>query len=348
VPVAPDGAFAVAAATGALLVLGDRDGPDPERAVAVTAETPPPAPTLAIDGPDAEGRTSAAGAWYRWRAEAAAGLDRLRVHDGQGALLAEIAISGGDHAGGTLRVRPETGSQRLRFTVSDRTGATAAAERRVTVAGDPQQDRRLRAVALAIPLQAPRPGAMRPGDDARLMTALLDDGRFRLVDGRADGLLAAELALVEAGHVDRSTAAAAGRRLRSRYVIAGTMTRTAHDAECYLRLIHADSGRVVATADAFVATPGDAAAEALFAAAAGRLRQAFPVLSGAVTRADGGEVRFAAGSRDRAQALMRIHVLPPGGGASLATLELVEIGPEGARARVEIGRVPALAEGISE
>jgi hypothetical protein len=346
VPVAADGAFSVAPATGSVLVLGTANGPDPERTVAVPAAAVT-TPEFTVDGPDAGERIPAAGAWYRWRAAATGGLAAIRVEDDLGTRLAEAVVTG-DRAGGTLRVRPSAGRRTLVFTAVAADGASTRRTHEVEAATDPAQDRRLRAAALAIPLQAPRPGAMRPGDDARLTAALLDDGRFRLVDGRADGLLAAELALVEAGHVDRATAAAAGRRLASRYVIAGTMTRGAQDAECYLRLIHAGTGRVVATADAYAESAGDPAAEALFAAAAGRLRQAFPVVEGGVAAAGTGMVRFAAGSRQGASALMRVHVLPADGGAAIATLELVDIGAEEARARVESGRVDGPARGVSE
>jgi hypothetical protein len=45
---------------------------------------------------------------------------------------------------------------------------------------------------------------------------------------------------------------------------------------------------------------------------------------------------------------MRVHVLPADGGAAIATLELVDIGAEEARARVESGRVDGPARGVSE
>ncbi len=346
VPVAADGAFAVVPATGAMLVLGTAAGPDPELAVAVPAALVT-APDLTVDGPDAGTRIPAAGAWYRWRAAAGSGLAAIRVEDDLGTRLAAVAVSG-ERSGGTLRVRPSAGRRTLTFTAVAADGTQTRRTVDIEAAADPAQDRRLRAAALAIPLQAPRPGAMRPGDDARLTAALLDDGRFRLVDCQADSLLAAELALVEAGHVDRTTAAAAGRRLASRYVIAGTMTRGAHDAECYLRLIHTGSGRVVATADAYAETAGDPGAEALFAAAAGRLRQVFPVVEGTVAANPGGAVRFAAGARHGASALMRVHVLPLGGGPAVATVELVDIDADGARARIESGRIDGPARGVSE
>jgi hypothetical protein len=346
VPTAADGAFAVLPATGGVLVLGTAAGPDPARTGAVPIAAAQ-APDLELDGPGDGARIPAAGAWYRWRASATGGLVAIRVDDDQGTRLAEAVIAG-DRAGGTLRVRPPAGQRTLVFTAIAADGATAGRTVQVEAAPDPAQDRRLRATALAIPLQAPRPGAMRPGDDARLTAALLDDGRFRLVDSQADSLLAAELALVEAGHVDRATAAAAGRRLASRYVIAGTMTRGARDAECYLRLIHAETGRVVATTDAYAETVGDPGAEALFAAAAGRLRQAFPVVEGTVTAGRSGEARLSAGSRRGATALMRVHVLPADGSTPAAVLELVDIGPDESRARVQSGRIDGPMRGVSE
>lgn len=328
---AGDGAFTVAIPPGAVLTAAGE---------AVTA---PPAvePTLVVDGPDGDAVVAAPAAWYRWRAAHPGGMHRLQVRDDRGDILADLELSG-TAAAGTLRVPLAAGGRTLHWSLADGAGSAAAVVKRVVAAPPPTQDRALRAAALVLPLLAPRPGAMRQGDDARLVEALLDDGRFRLRDARADALLERELALVEAGLVDRSTAAAAGRRLASRYVIAGTMTRGAGDAECFLRLIHAESGRIVATADAYA----DGAAEAVLAAAVGRLRQAFPVVSAPAELRPDGMVGFAAGSRHGAVGLMIVHLMD--GGGAQATAELVEVEADGSTALIVSGRPPASAIGVSE
>lgn len=343
------GAFAVSLAPQAALSLGPASGPDP--AVASVPVAPPAAerPGLELDGPDAGAVVADGSAWYRWRADAAAGLAELRVEDADGLLLARQALNG-LRAAGTLRVAVPPGERTLRFSVGDRAGGAASAERRVASRAAPHQDRSLRAVALALPLQEPRPGAMRPGDDPRLLSALVEDGRFRFVDQRADGILARELALVEAGYVDRATAAAAGRRLSCRYVIAGTMARGERDAECFLRLIHCDSGRVVASADAYAELAASGDADAFFAAVAGRLRQVFPVLSGTVRAEESGTVRLDFGPGSTAVALLRLHVFPdqPAGTGRSGTVEVVAVEPGGARAIVVEGSAPASGTGVSE
>lgn len=342
------GAFSTEIRDDATLALGSESGPDLAKAPAIAVAVPAAAPAISLDGPDAGAVVADGHAWYRWQAEAAAGLATLTVEDEAGLPLSRLDLSG-LRAAGTLHVEVPAGPRVLRFAVTDRDGGRIAAERRVESRAAAHQDRSLRAIALAIPLQGPRPGALRPGDDPRLMSALVEDGRFRFVDQRADGILARELALVEAGYVDRSTAAAAGRRLSCRYVITGTMARGERDAECFLRLVHCASGRVVASADAYAAIVASSDVDAFFAAVAGRLRQAFPVVSGPVTPSGSGQVRLAIGAGAGVVAQMRLHVFPEQAGAAVAAeVEVVEVGSDAAQATVISGSVPAAGRGVSE
>jgi hypothetical protein len=350
VPAAGDGTFTVETPGGTTLALGPASGPDAALAPPlVTDAAPAQQPVLTLDGPDGGSTVADGRAWYRWQAGSADGLAELRVDDGDGQPLARLTLAG-LRSGGTVPVLIPEGERTLRFTLVDRAGHSVTADRRVVSAAGPQQDRSLRAVALAVPLLAPRPGAMRQGDDPRLVAALLDDGRFRLVDARADAVLAQELTLVEAGYVDRSTAAAAGRRLASRYVIAGTMTRGARDAECFLRLIHSDSGEILATADAYAELSGEDA-EGVFIAAAGRLRQVFPVLAGPIT-GDGSTLTFAAGRSQGAHPRVLLHVFPAGERqarqAPVASAEITEVEGTAARAVLRHGQAPAQGWAVGE
>jgi TolB-like protein len=185
-----------------------------------------------------------------------------------------------------------------------------------------------------------------------LRSALIADGRFRFVDAQADELLARELALVEAGYVDRVTAAAAGRRLACRYVIAGTMNRSDHEAECFLRLVRCDSGRVVASADAYQELRDPADADRLFAATAGRLRQVFPVQAGAATHV-AGRVRVAGGRASGAVACMRVHLYaePPSGERSappIASMEIDEVLDDAALGQLAGGAGATITWGVGE
>jgi hypothetical protein len=342
------GSFSTEIADGATLALGTEAGPDLAKAPTVPVAIPAAAPAITLDGPDGNAVVADGCTWYRWRAQAAAGLSLLTVEDDSGLTLAKLGLSGLSSSG-TLRLAVPAGRHVLRFALVDSSGGRTVTERRVDSRPAPRQDRSLRAIALAIPLQAPRPGAMRPGDDPRLMSALVEDGRFRFVDQRADGILARELAMVEAGYVDRSTAAAAGRRLSCRYVITGTMARGERDAECFVRLVHCTSGQVVASADAYAEIVASSDVDAFFAAVAGRLRQAFPVVSGQVTPSGSGQVHLAIGGRDGVVAQMRLHVFPEQtGAAAAAEVEVVEVGSDQSRATVISGSAPAAGHGVSE
>lgn len=345
------GAFQGEVPADSALSLGDEAGPDhtaaPPLAVALPAQA---AASLDLDGPDQGSVVNDGRVWYRWQAAAAAGLDRLQVRDDHDTPLADLPLRG-LRAAGTLRLDLASGGQTLRFQLKDRSGGSIQAERSVVARPTPLQDRRLRAVALAIPLQAPRQGGLRPGDDPLLRSALLEDGRFRFVDAQADELLTRELELVEAGYVDRSTAAAAGARLACRYVIAGTMSRGEREAECFLRLVHCASGRVVASADAYAEVTVSSDAERLFTATAGRLHQVFPVVSTGLVRQPDGEVLLPGGRREGMVALMRVHVFaePPASGSTPSgSIEILSVDEVEAQATVSAGLVPVRGWGVSE
>jgi hypothetical protein len=277
-----------------------------ERISAQRAAAAPPmsAPELDLDGPD--GVVVRGRLWYRYSAQSAAGLARLRVLDG-GASCFESSLAT-TRAAGVISLDLPAGERRLQFTLVDAAGRATALERSVTVRASPSQDRSLRAAALALPLLSPRPDAMRGADDPKLLSALVDDGRFRYLDRRGDAVLQRELLLVDAGMVDRATAAQAGRRLRSRYVVTGTVTRGAHDMECYLRAILVDTGELVAVADAYAENVDQSREQDFFRAVAGRFRQAFPVIAGTAAL-DGTGVTLDVGTRDGVIERMRFSVL---------------------------------------
>ena len=95
------------------------------------------------------------------------------------------------------------------------------------------------------------------------------------MDREAEDILNKELALVDAGYVDRKTAARAGRLLSARYTVSATVRKGANDIECYLRLIHTGTGHVVARADVYGEAAEAADQQRFFQAVAGYLRQIF-------------------------------------------------------------------------
>jgi hypothetical protein len=117
--------------------------------------------------------------------------------------------------------------------------------------------------------------------------SLLHEQRFNLVAAAAVELQQREVALAKAGLVTASTAVRAGRKMQARYVILATMTRGSDDAECYVRLVNCETGKVVATADAYDRFCDDCTAKYFFDAVAGRLRQAFPIHQGRISTENG-------------------------------------------------------------
>ncbi|HYE04861.1 MAG TPA: hypothetical protein VEL07_04990 [Planctomycetota bacterium] len=348
VPTAADGTFAVTATDGSALATGPREATEAAQlAPLADIALPPAAPRLRLDGPtDGDAITGACG-WWRWHGEAAGGLARLRVLDGEGATLRELALSGVG-AGGMVDVPLPPGEHALAFELVAADGAIGRTTVSVTARPTPDQDRRLRATALLLPLMDPRAAAgARAPDDAGVQAAVVGDARLRLIDRRVDGRLERELALADAGWIAPGTAARAGGRLGARYCIAGTVGRGHGDIECWLRLIHVATGEVVATADAYAIVRDAGDEDAFYAAVAARLRQAFPVLSGGYAGLKE-ELRLDLGERDGVVELMRFHLVDGEAERVVGTVEVVDARRESAEVRVIDGAPGALARAISE
>jgi hypothetical protein len=268
-------------------------------------ETPVDVPVLALDGPGDDQIVTSKRVLYKYRAQAAKELQALRITDGQGKPLMETPLTG-ENAGGMVALTLEPGAQVVRFTVVTAAGHSSTLERRLEVRREPAQGANLRAVALVLPVQAPEV-SLRADDDPKLLSALFEDGRFRLLDRQADDILNRELKLVDAGLVNRKTAARAGRRLNARYVIAGTVGRGKRDMECFVRLVQSATGNVLATADAYAEIDGGGDEDVFFTAVAERLRQVFPVLQGTITSTDE-RIYIDLGKRCTMPAHMRFHV----------------------------------------
>ena len=280
---APDGGFTVAIKPGERLASAGSGEPT----VLVTPEPSPPMPELTLDGPKDGAVVTGNRVWYRFSARASAGLTSLRVTDQDGLPLTVQRLAG-IQAGGTFSVALGTGRRALRFVLTLADSSEVVQALTLTVVPTPEQDRALRATAAVLPLQTPSDGAgVKTEDDPGLLSSVSREGRFRLVDTQADTLLVRELELVDAGYVDRLTAAEAGRRLKTRYVLTGTLRRGRGDVECFIRLVHAESGEVVASADAYAQAVAPAQEQAFFALVAGRLRQEFPVLQATLSDSGG-------------------------------------------------------------
>lgn len=358
VTTAADGAFTVALTVGERLATS---GATNEPLILATPEPPPPAPSLELDGPVDGTLVTGNRALFRYSAKATAGLTMLTISvDGKEAVKETLS---GVQAGGTLAVPLDSGKHTLRFVLRLAAGDLTQ-ERTLTVAPTPEQDRALRATAVMLPLQTPSDGGgIKPGDDPELLSSVSHDGRFRLVDAQADTLLAQELTLVDAGYVDRVTAARAGQRLKSRYVLTGTLRRGRGDVECFVRLVHVDSGQVVASADAYSRAVAPAQEQAFFALVAGRLRQEFPVLQGTLGTNDRGVAIVDRGENAGVVGRMRFfavkreadvvdattgQVLLPGEKRVEGTLEVDQVEAQQARVKTIDGRTATGATVVSE
>jgi len=358
VATAADGTFTVTLAPGERLATS---GNGDEPLVLATPEPPPPVPSLDLEGPADGTLVTGDRAWYRFTAKATAGLAGLTVSaDGKDLLHDDLS---GVQSGGTIAIPLGAGRHTLRFVLRLKDGEVVH-ERTITLAPTPEQDRSLRATAVMLPLQTPSDGGgLKAGDDPELLSSVSGDGRFRLVDAQADTLLAQELTLVDAGYVDRVTAAQAGRRLKTRYVLTGTLRRGRGDVECFVRLVHAETGEVVASADAYSRAVAPEQEQAFFALVAGRLRQEFPVLAGTlaadsagITILDRGEnagvvgrMRFFAVKRDADVVDPATgQVLLPGEKRVDGTLEVDQVEAQWAHLRTIDGKTATGATVVSE
>ncbi len=159
----------------------------------------------------------------------------------------------------------------------------------IDVSPPPNQMRLVRAPAFIVPPVSPQHGIPLSQQEGRMYGSFLFiDGRFRYIEQSASEWLSHELSLVEAGHIDRNTAAKAGRDLQARYSVTSMIRRGRADVECYLRLINCESQKVVATADIYGPASTDSDLSSFFAAVAGHLRQIFPVIQTQVTQTEFG------------------------------------------------------------
>jgi len=323
-----DGRFRAALPAGSRLVLDTGDGEHDLAGAdhpAMIAPAAPAAPVCVLDGP-ADGDSRSGGrCLYGYRAAADAGLAELTISDTNGRQCFRVALSG-QWALGIAEFSLEPGEHHLRFCVVDRRGNRTAEQRTLTMRALPVLPRGLRASAVVLPVLPAWPGAHRTGDDAALVAAIVADGRFVTIDREAKALNTAELLKVDAGYVDRATAAQVGRLLHSRYVVAGQIWRRRHDVECYLRLVHCDSGRVVAEADAYAEIAEGDAQERFFSQVAGRLRQAFPVVTARLGM-HRDRVVLEAGSADGVRSTMRFHLFPGDAVPGSSPLETVTAEP---------------------
>lgn len=356
--IAADGAFSI------VMTLGERlatNGLSDEPVILATPQPPPPAPTLELDGPQEGALVTGSRAWFRYSATASAGVTALIVSvDGKDLLNEKLS---GVQVGGTIAIPLETGKHTLRF-VLHLIDSQITQTRTLTVAPTPEQDRALRATAVVLPLQTPSDGGgIKAGDDPELLSSVSRDGRFRLIDAQADALLAQELTLVDAGYVDRITAAQAGQRLSSRYVLTGTLRRGRADVECFVRLVQVDSGQVVASADAYSRAVAPAQEQAFFALVAGRLRQEFPVLQGTLSADERGLAIIDRGEHAGIVGHLRFfaltheadvvdaatgQVLLPGEKRVVGTLEVDQVQAQQSRVKTIDGRATNGATLVSE
>lgn len=309
IALSPEGDFVAEVPADAALNVRPGDGAA-DVAVDLKDIAAPGGPRLRVDDGWNGKPIDALPALVRIRAQAAQGLGRLQVIARDGTVLVQRPLAG-LRFDGMVPLQVGSGEHRLTFRLEAADGTPIEDTRELVVRPPVDSDPKLRAIAsLALPLQwsgialPPRP------DDGRWCEgALSEAGRLRLAaPTEIDERLAEEIALSRAGLASASTLV---KRCPAdvRYVIAFTLTRGLRDIECYARLIHRDSGAVVATSDAYCANvANDFARRSFFADLAARLRHAFPVQSGDVVR-EGGRWLLRRGRADGVTAGLRLSIV---------------------------------------
>ncbi|HEX3133010.1 MAG TPA: hypothetical protein VHX44_05435 [Planctomycetota bacterium] len=311
IPLAAHGAFAVAVPTGGALASGGgltTEGSARPLQLIMTVEPPAALPTLTLDGPSDGARVQSTPAWFRFRADAPAGLRSLLVSDATGMRRGGLDLSG-RQSGGMVAVTLTPGVNELHCVLMAVDGSTVTVTRQLMLVAAPAQQVPWRAPALLVALQPSGMGqAIRARDPAFYERSVVHDERFNLVAPEGAALQHQEVAWAQAGLVTPTTAVRAGRAVQARYVLLGTVTRGRDDAECYVRLVNCSTGQVVVTADAYDHAGDDFSTQAFFTALAARLRQAFPVHQSRLT-SQGGRQVLCLGTEDGVSELLRFHVL---------------------------------------
>lgn len=235
------------------------------------------------------------------------------------------------------------GENRLVVTVADAHGNRHT--RTLVVERNVQRVRQLGArFSLAVLALEPLGAASSVGAAAgdRLLAALVEQGRFRLVERQRLAEVLAELKLSAARLVEPATAPQLGRLVTADAVLTGTVAETAQAVEVVTYLIDTESSALLGTYDAYGEARTLPAVYHLADRLAFKLQRDFPLLEGRILEVSGGRLLVDLGGEDGIKPhhkllLFRAEPTPmasgPGGdGALLGEATVHQVYPDHARA----------------
>lgn len=241
----------------------------------------------------------------------------------------------------------DIGENRLVVTVVDAHGnrrtRTLLVERQV------QQVRQLGArfslAALALePLGAVSSVGAAAGD--RLLAALVEQGRFRLVERQRLAEVLTELELSAARLVEPATAPQLGRLAAADAILTGTVAETAQAVEVVTYLIDTESSALLGTYDAYDEARTLPAVYHLADRLAFKLKRDFPLLEGRVLEVSGGRLLVDLGDEDGLKPRRKLLLFraqpapeaagPAGDGLLLGEATVDQVYPDHARAALHV------------
>ena len=123
-----------------------------------------------------------------------------------------------------------------------------------------------------------------------LLTALLDQGRFQLVERDNLEAILREQKIGQAGLVEPDTAVTLGKIVGVEGVLLGTVLQTPKALEVFARFVDVETGTILATEDVYGEDLDLRAVRTLMAGLALKLRQRFPLVQGLVLKVEGNKV----------------------------------------------------------
>jgi tetratricopeptide (TPR) repeat protein len=123
-----------------------------------------------------------------------------------------------------------------------------------------------------------------------LLTALLDQGRFQLVERDKLEAILREQKLSQAALVDADTAVRLGRIVGVEGILLGTVVQTPRALEVFARFVDVETGTILAAEDVYGEDLDLRAVRTLMEGLALEIRQRFPLVEGLVLKVEGNKV----------------------------------------------------------
>ncbi|HUT52593.1 MAG TPA: CsgG/HfaB family protein [bacterium] len=141
-----------------------------------------------------------------------------------------------------------------------------------------------------------------------LVTALVQQRRFRYVDRSKVDQVVRELRLSGTGLTDPATAVRAGKQSSSEAIIIGVVIETATSIEVKAQVVDVETSRIMVTRDAYHQDKSLSNLQFICRGLAAKLQNAFPIVSGNIQGASGKNATITLGRRNRIVPGMKLVV----------------------------------------